>query len=626
MPHAPSHPAAPAAHTARPARCRLVRRAVTTGSTTVRREALGAALWACALARTPVASAARAGADAVFPSQRDPAADPSGLLRGVDGAPSPKDFSRLSVHTRVLSPESPRGAAATPLDGASRTAALALSRRAADAADHVAHVRAHLRELLAALSSSSSSSSSSGGGAGGDGGSLSGAELVGALAPILQVAPAPQSAPAAGGDDVSLQPAPTALLLTRVRPVAGGGGSGGGGTDAATLRQLATSSSSRYSIDAVVAAVLAGLRASPAFAPPTPPPPPGGGASPAAAAGPTALGAAIVRARGLRRATVAHSGGTLPPAHPAHDGLDDRDSLPCVVVEDCADSTVLLSVASQSAAVVGCVRSCVVLGPAAGHVVLDGCDGCTVHAAGGSVTLHNCTDCVVHVRAAGSAPLLAGDCRGVRLAPYGARYAGLRAQAAATRVLPPGAGVERDGAFWDAPLDATLLGGAGGLAAGGASRGGSGEVWSLLPPADFAFRAALPAGACGGGDSGGSGSAGGGSAPGPPLPLALRAAPPASDAGVDSASFESLPLPRAYESELAARLAAAARLRREVQDAVRALGGGGGGSGGGGSGSGGGVGGVAAQRLQLAVQAAFKVCARARGCGGERVCGVLRRA
>jgi hypothetical protein len=59
--------------------------------------------------------------------------------------------------------------------------------------------------------------------------------------------------------------------------------------------------------------------------------------------------------------------------------------------------------------------------------------------------------------AAGSAPLLAGDCRGVRLAPYGARYAGLHAHAAATRVLPPGAGLREIVPFVSGQVPAATL-------------------------------------------------------------------------------------------------------------------------------------------------------------------------
>ena len=290
----------------------------------------------------------------------------------------------------------------------------------------------------------------------------------------------------------------------------------------------------------------------------------GGGGALAAALRESPPAGGTLHLSGLRRATRA-VGAPGPPGGP----------LPSILVEDCSDSTLLLSLASGRATLAGLTRCTVLLGPCAGLVTLEGCEGCVLLAAGAALTLHNARDCALQLWAA-SAPLLLGDCSGLRLAPYGARYEGLGAQAAAAGLLP---GANR----WDAPVDAALGG------------GGGGGAWAHLPPAEFSLRAALPAGGPPGG------------APLEAAALALAGAPPRGggaeaqeaaewEGAAPPAAARCLPLPPAYAAELRRRAEADARVRAEVQETARALPP------------------AAAARLQLAMQAAFKV--REGGGGG----------
>ena len=114
-------------------------------------------------------------------------------------------------------------------------------------------------------------------------------------------------------------------------------------------------------------------------------------------------------------------------------GSAHHASLPYVLVEDATDSTVVLALASGCVDVVGCARSTIILGPAALHVTIDGCDNCTVVSASAHVTVHNCTDTTVLLWAE-HRPLLLGDNRRLRLGPYAARYRGLAAQCAVAQL------------------------------------------------------------------------------------------------------------------------------------------------------------------------------------------------
>lgn len=560
---------------------------------------LSGLVFASAAQRRPLQAPARAGADAVYPhSSGDGSSSSLGSPKSSDAFSSHRDaFSRLSVQTiggsaqqGHGSPGSPRGSAgsaSTPLDSAARTASLALARRAADVADYHAHVRLHLGLFLTTVSEALGRKT----------GVLNGSELSAALAHVLCVSLAP--APASG--DVQPLPLETGLLA-RLRPVAARSPAPSALPAPSASTPSSAALSSWYSLEEATAVLLRGLRLSPSAtagalvgaaasslggSPGTPASLSGPLPSPAAARGVHAS-PSLVRVSGLRKAAAAEAGPSVAaPGAP----------LPSVAVRDCADSTILLSLPSSSVSVVGCVRSTVILGPSSGHVTIDGCEGCTVMAAGRHVTLHNVTDCTVHLWAGGSRPLLLGDCRGVRLAPYAAHYAGLRAQAAGAGLLPgaDGSGSSDSSAnLWDTPVDCSLL--TGSASPGPAPTAGivpqqqqqqpdNSEVWALLHPSDFAMRGALPAI-----DSVEAASARGAGAPADPAALALASAPHADDAG----QLDALPLPPAFEEEQAARRAADARIRRAVQAAAKTLPT------------------EAATRLQLAMQAAFKVRTRAR--------------
>lgn len=444
------------------------------------------------------------------------------------------------------------------MDGPTRAAALALARRAADPTDYVSHVKANLSALLAAAPSS--------------GRQLTGAEIVALLSPIIAMASSsvPPGSPRGGVPSSISAPLPLEkVLLPRLRTVTAAG--------ASLLSAL-------FSIDEVLSVVLASLIPAPATA---------AGSSGSQPQQQQLQQQNVLRVSGLRKSIVAEAA----PSSSSSSSSSAASHQQCIVIDDVIDGTVLLSLTSSSVAVVGCVRSTVILGPCAGHVSLDGCEGCTIIAAGAHVTVHNCSDCSLYLWASASRPLLSGDCRGLRLAPYAARYKGLLAQATATGLLPAvtGAILRREN-LWDRPVDVSLLSmtspaaaassGQAAAVASGAGNSASG-VWSLLPPSEFLFRGALPASdvapdASQQQPAAASSSSGSDTA----SQLALASFVPSPQSAQQA---ECLPLPPAYAAEMSGRASIDASLRSDVHSVAS------------------GLAPNSAMRLQLAVQAAFKV-------------------
>ena len=344
-------------------------------------------VWAAAVEQTPLASVARNAAYTVFPGTAsaglgpaipspralalEKSAFPIGSLKVASSPRGGEPTSPLRVSVGGGSPDTAGGVGAAAVTSAGRS--IVVARRATDAADQLAHLRRHLTPLLALL-----------------------------------FPPAAGQPPAADVDAVL-------SLLLRTAPSAGGAGSAS--SRGSVLEALRGRVAAGATAAALSAAVLDAIDLLP-------------GAYPLAAAAPGVLhhhepaveGPTLVHIPGAKKE------GVLRAAEPRTGA-----PLPYALVEDATDSTVILALATGCVDVVGCARSTIILGPAALHVTVDGCDGCTVVAAAAHVTVHNCTDTTLLLWAE-HRPLLLGDNRRLRLGPYAARYRGLAAQCVAARL------------------------------------------------------------------------------------------------------------------------------------------------------------------------------------------------
>ena len=444
------------------------------------------AAWVFALQRTPLAGSVRSHANASYPGASDPHA-----------AATDAGSSAASVR-----------------------AAVALSRHAQDDLDAAAHVRQHLAALLSAVADALAARATSGG-TKGDARAGGAASSVGTASSQPRRASNPDLA-ARGAALLSVADAAELLRAIVVTPdeVAA---SHARGEDAVLPLLLALSMREGLTGSHLkpndVATVVARAVSTIARA---------------------RRGAVAISVRGLRRATHAE---VAPPD--AVSAAAPAQRPPFVHVSDVAESTVLICRPLAGAAVVGCTRSTIMLGPAANHVSLEGCHDCIIVVAGAHVTLHNCVEVEVALWS-GSPPLLIGDCRGVRLGPYSARYSRLRAHAQAVGLLPPplqrgsapsAAPPQPSGNAWAHPV-VSCTGAAVPSATPPASDGGDGELWSTLPPSAFMLRGGVAA----------------------PVASAHNSAGTTTP-DVGYIADDVLPIPQLYEDELRRRAASTATLQ-----------------------------------------------------------------
>ncbi|KAJ9517478.1 hypothetical protein QJQ45_024956 [Haematococcus lacustris] len=90
-------------------------------------------------------------------------------------------------------------------------------------------------------------------------------------------------------------------------------------------------------------------------------------------------------------------------------------------ITDCHDSVLYILTPLQAVLVSGCSDCTVVVGAAGRIVRLDRCDKVQLTAAAARVLVSSCHDCTLHL-ATPRPPLLVGDCRFVKLAPFNTRY------------------------------------------------------------------------------------------------------------------------------------------------------------------------------------------------------------
>ena len=96
-----------------------------------------------------------------------------------------------------------------------------------------------------------------------------------------------------------------------------------------------------------------------------------------------------------------------------------------IVVSGCAGCFVYVLRPSRSVFIIGCSDCTIVLGPSATCVTIENCERTTIVAIGQLVRVSNCLDSIVYMHSP-SRPIVSGDSRGVRFAPYNASYPGIR--------------------------------------------------------------------------------------------------------------------------------------------------------------------------------------------------------
>jgi hypothetical protein len=130
-----------------------------------------------------------------------------------------------------------------------------------------------------------------------------------------------------------------------------------------------------------------------------------------------------------------------------------------VVLRDCCEVRIESPQPGRCGAVIGCSRSNIVMGPFAGHVLLDGCENCNICVAAASITIRNCSDVTLHLWSA-SRPVFTGDNRQFRLGPYNATLPGLLHNASLCGLWkrgPPLEGKSDDSEYKDAMVDIEAL-------------------------------------------------------------------------------------------------------------------------------------------------------------------------
>lgn len=189
------------------------------------------------------------------------------------------------------------------------------------------------------------------------------------------------------------------------------------------VRHLVRAADPAEPTEAVLAKLLRGGGAQPVaawaavLAAALPPPPQGTAASDATSA--TAIDA-LLRTSSERLSGL-HRGTFVEAASLSSSSDSDREpaAVPRLVVDSCSDAHVYVSRSPGSLLLSNLSRCTVVLPPATSGILVDACVQCTIVAAGAFVTISNCADCSFYLGTP-CRPLLVGDCRGNKVAPYAA--------------------------------------------------------------------------------------------------------------------------------------------------------------------------------------------------------------